>query len=142
MMLSRQPSFRLSRNDLPGNVQYIDCHDDSSALVDEIAACHGDKLTVVFYKAPWCPGCKRLLPKFIQIASNNPAVHFKVVCVANDALRSWAQDVMNVTKLPFFQLFVEGQNVSAFSASLTSINVLRAEIAAHTPCTDQLCTTN
>lgn len=142
MMLARQPSFRLSPHDLPSNAQYINRIDDAHLLEDEIAACVGDKLTVVFYTAPWCPGCKRLYPKFIQIASNNPSVHFKVICVGDDALRAWAQDAMHVSKLPYFQLFVEGEQVSAFSASLTSINVLRAEIAAHTPCTDQLCTTN
>ena len=142
MMLARQPSFRLSPNDLPANAHYIDSCVAAGTMMNEIAACQGDKLTVVFFTAPWCPGCKRLYPKFIQIASNNPSVNFKVVCVADDALRAWAQDCMRVSRLPYFCLFVEGESVSAFSASLTSINVLRAEIAAHTPCTDQLCTTN
>lgn len=143
MMMARQPSFKLTADKLPANAQFITALDDAlDTFTNDIATCTGDKLTVLFYSAPWCPGCKRLYPKFVQIANNNPEVAFKVVCVGDDHLRTWAQDVLGVAKLPYFQLYVEGALVSAFSANLTSINVVRAEIAAHTPCTDQFCSTN
>ncbi len=143
MRMARQPSFKLSADQLPANAQYITTMDDAVlAFRNDIATCVGDKLTVVFFSAPWCPGCKRLYPKILQIANNNPEVAFKVVCVGDDHLRTWAQDVLGVSKLPYFQLYVEGQLVSAFSANLQTINVVRAEIATHTPCTHEFCTTN
>lgn len=46
---------------------------------------------------------------------------------------------LGVTKLPFFQLWRDCDIVASFTANVTTVSALRAEIAAHKVCTDPGC---
>lgn len=43
---------------------------------------------------------------------------------------------MGVTHLPHFHLFTGGRLAASFTANIATISTLRAEIAAHKPCSD------
>jgi hypothetical protein len=46
---------------------------------------------------------------------------------------------MNVTHLPWFHLFRGSNLIASFSANLTTVSTLRAEIAANKACVDPGC---
>lgn len=56
----------------------------------------------------------------------------------NDELAELGQG-MGVTHLPHFHLFHGGQLAASFTANVTTIATLRAEIAAHKPCSAPAC---
>lgn len=45
-----------------------------------------------------------------------------------------------MTHLPWFHLFLGGQLTASFSANVTTVATLRAEIAAHKACEHPACT--
>lgn len=98
-----------------------------------------EALTVVFYSAPWCNACRSLYPKFKQIAGNNPDVNFVQVNCEDDELRGYLSDSLGLTKLPYFHFYKSSQLVAQFSASLSKVGMIRAEIAAHKTCVGPQC---
>lgn len=85
-------------------------------------------LVVVDFFAPWCSGCRALYPKLRQIASANLDVAFIKVNTEVEDMRELANE-LGVVGLPFFNLHSAcGNHVQAFTANLTKINRLRAEI--------------
>lgn len=53
-------------------------------------------------------------------------------------MRELAQG-MQVAHLPWFHLFLNSEMRASFSANLTTVSSLRAEIATNKPCTDPGC---
>lgn len=98
------------------------------------------RLVVVDYFKPSCNGCRTLYPKLLQLAANNPETLFIKVNTDAPALRELAQG-MGVASLPWFQLFRDGDLLSSFTANVTSISVLRAEVAARKACDGPGCDT-
>lgn len=96
------------------------------------------RLVVVDYLKPSCGACRRLFPKFQQIAASNLETLFIKVNVETDEMRELGQG-MQVTHLPWFHLFVDGELRASFSANTATVSSLRAEIAANKPCTDPAC---
>lgn len=142
LSLRRQETLReVSPSDLPANVVYVVAMQDVKPAVDAVLA-DESRLSVVFFSAPYCPACKAMYPKFRQIATNNPDVRFVQVNVEDDSLRSWCQEVLGLDRLPYWHLYRGAERVAHFSAGLTKVSVLRAEIAAHKPCLDHFCRTN
>lgn len=87
-------------------------------------------LVVVDFFAPWCSGCRALYPKLRQIASANLDVAFIKVNTEVEEMRVLA-DELGVTGLPFFNIHSSCDDyIAAFTANLTKVNRLRAEIAA------------
>ena len=60
------------------------------------------------------------------------------VNVDTEEMRELGQG-MQVAHLPWFHLFLAGDLRASFSANVTSVATLRAEIAANKPCTDPAC---
>lgn len=60
------------------------------------------------------------------------------VNVDTDEMRELGQG-MQVSHLPWFHLFLAGDLRASFSANVTSVATLRAEIAANKSCTDPGC---
>lgn len=96
------------------------------------------QLVVVDYLKPSCSACRRLFPKLKQIAASNPETLFIKVNVDTDEMRELGQG-MQVSHLPWFHLFLAGDLRASFSANVTSVATLRAEIAANKSCTDPGC---
>lgn len=97
-----------------------------------------EQLVVVDFFAPWCIGCKTLYPKLRQIAERNQDVSFIKVNCEVEELRQFAADC-GIDKLPFFHLYRSGELVARFSANISTVSVIRAEIASHKECTGPGC---
>lgn len=95
-------------------------------------------LVVVDYLKPSCAGCRRLFPKLKQVAASNPDALFIKVNVDTPEMRELGQG-MQVAHLPWFHLFRGGQLLNSFSANVTTMATLRAEIAANKACEDPNC---
>ncbi|KAL4442958.1 hypothetical protein ABPG77_008449 [Micractinium sp. CCAP 211/92] len=96
------------------------------------------QLVVVDYLKPSCNACRRLSPKLKQIAASNPETLFIKVNVDTEEMRELGEG-MQVAHLPWFHLFLAGDLRASFSANVTSVATLRAEIAANKLCTDPAC---
>lgn len=104
-----------------------------------VLAAGKDQVVVADYFAPHCSACRRMFYKLGQIASNSPDVRFVMV---NSEASKEMMDLacgMGVDRLPYFQLFKNGELVSSFTANLQKIDVLRAELAASKECTAAEC---
>lgn len=89
-----------------------------------------DKLVVVHFKGNWCTACARMQYKLKQIAMHNQEITFMVVDLADEELFRHSAS-MGVNQLPYFHLYKNGDQVAKFTCNLATINLLRAEIAAH-----------
>ena len=63
----------------------------------------------------------------------------KQVNAEDDALREHLGSHAGLTKLPYFHFFKSGALVSQFSANISKVSLLRAEIAAHKTCVGPHC---
>ncbi|PRW56015.1 Thioredoxin-like 1- chloroplastic [Chlorella sorokiniana] len=99
-----------------------------------------NQLVVVDYLKASCGACRRLYPKLQQIAVQNPdALFVKVNVDLSQEMRELGQG-LGVSHLPWFHIWRGGQLVASFSANVTTVATLRAEIAAHKACEHPACT--
>lgn len=63
---------------------------------------------VVQYSASWCGNCRIMKPKFKKMATENEAITFVLVDAEN---MPESRKLANVTNLPTFAAFVDGQLV-------------------------------
>jgi thiol-disulfide isomerase/thioredoxin len=94
------------------------------------------QLVVVDFFTPSCHGCRTMFPKLKQIAAAHPDVCFVAVDASRPELGDLARD-LGVTKLPWFQIFRGGgggEVLASFTANLSTISVLRDEIAGLKEC--------
>lgn len=110
------------------NVFLVSTRADFEKLVSEATAAR--KLLVCNFFSENCYACRSLAPKFVRIATDNPDVWFVKLNGGEDSLQPMFED-FQITKVPFFQLYVDSQVVSQFSASLdpAKLAYLRMEIA-------------
>lgn len=97
------------------------------------------RATVVMFGSPECHACMAMGPKMIQLAKQNQEILFAKVNTLRPELRDIAQN-LNVPAVPWFLIF-QGSHamVASFTATLNTINVLRAEISNVTECPDPRC---
>ncbi|KFM27123.1 Thioredoxin-like 1-2, chloroplastic [Auxenochlorella protothecoides] len=95
------------------------------------------QLVLINYFAPHCNGCRRLYPKFQQMVTCNPGVLFIKVNVDSEEMNDTCE-ALGVNRLPWFQLVRDGVGLASFSANLTTISRVRAQLKAHssTPASD------
>lgn len=124
------------RGEAPPNV--VEAHSPQQ-FKQLITGAGADQLVIVDYFAPHCSGCRTLYPKLKQIAANNEDCLFiKVNTDSSDEVRELAMN-LGVTKLPFFQLWRGADIRASFTANVSTVSALRAEIATHKACTDPGC---
>lgn len=121
--------------DTPSNLVSAGTPAEFKRLIVEASS---DRLVVVDYFKPSCGGCRRLFPKLVQVAATNPDALFIKVNVESPEMRELGQG-MQVTHLPWFHLFRSGDLVASFSANVSTVSQLRAEIATNKPCTAPGC---
>lgn len=105
---------------------------DGSQLSKNLAlATHPSSRPVVMsFFIPSCPGCKRMYPKFMQIAGEHP--HFDFVKVNTQDLQEECQ-ILGVERLPYFKIWAGGKVTHSFSCNLTTINELRRALSEAAP---------
>lgn len=108
---------------------------------DILAAADAGHLVLVDYFKPGCHACRSLAPKLKQLAEQNPDVLILKVNTEELGMRELA-GAMGVEVLPWFQIWRAAEPVAAFTANLSTLERLRAEVAAHKACTDPLCETH
>jgi thiol-disulfide isomerase/thioredoxin len=97
-----------------------------------------ERLVVVDFFAPWCAACRRLFPKLLQLAENNPDVLFVKVNGGDDSLSAFVES-LGVNKLPYFHFYRAGRLTAHFAANLNKVSLLRAELAAQKDCQEPSC---
>lgn len=93
-------------------------------------------VVVAYFFSPSCLACRAMWPKLKQIAKNNPDTTFIKVNTAVSELGKFAAEVLEVPKVPYF-LIIDGETnsiISRFTCNLTTIDLLRAEIASEKYC--------
>lgn len=133
--LEAENSWWLDSEGAPANLVTATTPADFKRL---IVGAPANQVVVVDYLKPSCAGCRRLFPKLKQIAASNPDALFIKVNVDTDEMRELGQG-MQVTHLPWFHIFRGGDLLNSFSANLTTVAALRAEIAANKACEDPGC---
>ncbi|KAJ3682958.1 hypothetical protein LUZ60_013185 [Juncus effusus] len=97
-------------------------------LVDSLLNA-GDKLVIVDFFAPGCPGCKSLHPKICQFAEANPDVLFLQVNYEKHKSMCYS---LHVHVLPFFWFFRGAQGrLTGFSCTNQTIKKFRDALAKH-----------
>lgn len=97
-------------------------------------------IVVAYFFGPQCNACRTLWPKLTKIAANNQDVTFIKINTMEKKLVDLA-DGLRVSKLPWFLIFEAktGKQVASFTANVTSVSTLRAEIAGAKACTSPQC---
>lgn len=98
-------------------------------------------IVVAYFFSPQCHACKSLYPKLRQIAASNSDVTFVKVNAAAPPMADLVQG-LQVAKLPWFTVFAagSGEQLASFTANVSTVSTLRAEIAAAKECTAPECT--
>ncbi len=102
--------------------------------------------TLVMFGSPGCRACRSIDSKLESLAEQNPDVLFAKVNTSEEGMSVVAAG-LGVPSLPYFILYSrrgEGPNedkelVSSFTANLSSIDVLRAEISGVKECIENGC---
>lgn len=97
-------------------------------------------IVVAYFFGPQCNACRTLWPKLTSIAANNQDVTFVKINTNEKRLVDLA-DGFRVSKLPWFLIFEAktGKQLASFTANVTSVSTLRAEIAGAKACTSPQC---
>ena len=101
---------------------------------------------MVMFGSPGCRACRSIDSKLESLAEQNPDVLFAKVNTSEEGMSVVAAG-LGVPSLPYFILYSrrgEGPNedkelVSSFTANLSSIDVLRAEISGVKECIENGC---
>ncbi|XP_022187282.2 thioredoxin [Nilaparvata lugens] len=89
---------------------------DDVDVFDNILANAGSKLVVLKFHATWCPPCKGIAPKYVELAKQNPDVIFLEIEVEEDAAADLGSRY-NVRMIPTFIFIKNGEQVDAFSGA-------------------------
>ena len=96
-------------------------------------------LVVGYFFSPQCAACRALWPKLTQIASNNQDITFVKINTAEEPLAALAEG-LRVAVLPSFIIFKNnGEQMASFTANLSTVSTLRAELAAAKDCATPKC---
>jgi thiol-disulfide isomerase/thioredoxin len=127
MLLERDDSWHLGAS--PPNVNSATSPRHAKDLI--LNARPGRLIVLDFY-APSCLGCRSLWPKLKQIAEANPDVLVVTVDTSQRALGDMAAK-LGADRLPYFQLLQggTGEMIASFTANLSTVSRLRAEIVGH-----------
>ena len=109
-----------------------------------IMGANPDSVVVAYFFSPTCNACRTLYPKLLQIAKNNKEVLFVRCNTAEEKIASRAEG-LQVSKIPWFVIFSGGPDaaeVASFTANLSTVDTLRAEISGAKECTAPECSTN
>jgi thiol-disulfide isomerase/thioredoxin len=121
---------------LPENIVVVESKRHLKELIcsEDYAAC------IVNFTSPECHACTSLWPKLVQLAEQNPSIMFAKVNTALPEMVDIAEG-LSVPKLPWFLIFQGGVSnmVASFTANVTTLNVLRAEISRVKECMDAGC---
>lgn len=84
---------------------------------------------VVQYSASWCGNCRIMKPKFKKLATENEAITFILIDAENSPE---SRKLANVSNLPTFATFVNGQLVSQTQTNKAEVLAdLVSEISAN-----------
>lgn len=138
MLLKEDDSWCVNDRDVPKNIIHVTSPKHLKSLI-----MNPEELrigVVVDFFAPSCNACKSMWPKLKQLASQNQEIVFAKVDTSKKELSAMAEG-LNVPKLPWFLIFQgsAGDLRSSFTANLTTLDVLRAEISSLKECTDPHC---
>lgn len=99
-----------------------------------------DSIVLADFFSPQCHACRSMWPKLKQIAESNPDVTFALINTGSKPMLEMAEG-FKVSKLPWFIIFEgsTGKQLASFTANLSTISTLRAELAAAKACTDPMC---
>lgn len=75
-----------------------------------------DKLVVINFSATWCGPCKKIAPRFEQLASENPTQVFMKVDVDDEAFSS-LQEVNNTSSVPTYRFYKNNVLLDEFSGA-------------------------
>ena len=116
----------------PPNVTAAQCPQHFKSLVLDAPA---HSIVIAYFFSPQCIACRALWPKLMQIAGNNTDSRFIKLNTAERPLTELAMG-LGVAKLPWFVIYSAqtGEELASFTANLSSISRLRAEIAAAKEC--------
>ena len=82
-------------------------------------------LVVVDFHAQWCPPCKMIAPKYVELAAQTEGVSFFKVDVDQN---SEAAEASGITAMPTFQFFKNGIKVDEMRGA--DIEGLKSKVAA------------
>jgi thioredoxin-like negative regulator of GroEL len=99
-----------------------------------------DSIVLADFFSPQCHACRSMWPKLKQIVESNPDVTVALINTASKPMLEMAEG-FKVSKLPWFIIFEggTGKQLASFTANLSTISTLRAELAAAKACTDPMC---
>lgn len=86
----------------------------------------GNKLVVIDFMAKWCGPCKTIAPKINKLAEMFPAIKFIKVDV--DQIESAFVESENVSAMPTFKFYSNGEVVDALTVVGADLNKVRANI--------------
>lgn len=112
------------------NVFVISSKAEFFRLVGEASV--ANKLLVCKFFTENCYACRSLAPKYTRLATDNEDVWFAKLNGSNEELQPLFDD-LEITKVPYVQMYLDNKVVSQFTASLDpqKLAMLRTEIAFH-----------
>ena len=96
--------------------------------------------TLVAFGSTGCHACRSMESKLVGLAEQNPDIMFAKVNTASPGMAEIAEG-LGVPKLPYFLMYngTERELVASFTANLSTIDVLRAEISNVKECSGPGC---
>lgn len=85
-----------------------------------------NKLVVIDFMAKWCGPCKTIAPKITKLAEMCPAIKFIKVDV--DQIESAYVETEDVSAMPTFKFYRNGEAVDALTVVGADLNKIRANI--------------
>lgn len=73
-------------------------------------------VSLVDFSATWCGPCKRVEPVFKDLAKENPNIKFIHIDI-DEAAETMANELSNVTGVPHFELYHNGEKLSQFAGA-------------------------
>ena len=95
-------------------------------------------VTLVAFGSAGCRSCRSVEPKIVDLARDNPDILFAKVNTGDEGMAALAEG-LGVPSLPYFLLYKGSELVANFTANLSTIDVLRAEISNVKECMDPGC---
>lgn len=112
----------------PPNLRHADSPKAFKTAI--LTAADAGQLVIVDYFKPSCHACRTVAPKLKQLAEQNSDVVVLQVNTDEAGMQDLAA-AMGVEVLPWFQLWRNAEPVAAFTANISTLFRLRAEVAVH-----------